>query len=164
MIAKTTDPLPGGGDYVAAAYLVLTAPLPGIRESRRIVGEYVLTAEDCLQPTRFPDRIAKSSYPVDVHNPSGVGITLKKLPPGEYHDIPYRCLVPQRIDGIVAAGRCVSATHWAINTLRLIAPCMLTGEAAGTAAALAAASGVAPRQADVAQLQSRLREQGNNLG
>ena len=145
------------------AYLVLTAPLPGIRESRRIVGEYVLTAEDCLQPTRFPDRIAKSSYPVDVHNPSGVGITLKKLPPGEYHDIPYRCLVPLAVDDLLVAGRCISATFEAQAAIRIEPTCRALGEAAGTAAALCLERDCTPRALPAEVLLEKLAANGANV-
>ncbi|MCE5240428.1 FAD-dependent oxidoreductase [bacterium] len=145
------------------AYLVLTAPLPGIRESRRIVGEYVLTAEDCLQPTRFPDRIAKSSYPVDVHNPSGVGITLKKLPPGEYHDIPYRCLVPLGVDDLLVAGRCISATFEAQAAIRIEPTCRALGEAAGTAAALCLERACTPRALPAEVLLEKLAANGANV-
>jgi hypothetical protein len=145
------------------AYLLLTAPLPGIRESRRIVGEYVLTAEDCLQPTRFPDRIAKSSYPVDVHNPSGVGITLKKLPPGEYHDIPYRCLVPLQVDNLLVAGRCISTTFEAQAAIRIEPTCRAMGEAAGTAAALCLERDCTPRDLPAEVLLDKLAANGANV-
>ena len=145
------------------AYLLLTAPLPGIRESRRIVGEYVLTAEDCLYPTRFPDRIAKSSYPVDVHNPSGVGVTLKKLPPGEYHDIPYRCLVPLAVDDLLVAGRCISATFEAQAAIRIEPTCRAMGEAAGTAAALCLQRGCTPRALPAEVLLAKLAANGANV-
>lgn len=145
------------------AYLLLTAPMPGIRESRRIVGEYVLTAEDCLQPTRFPDRIAKSCYPVDVHNPSGVGVTLKHLPPGEYHDIPYRCLVPLGVDDLLVAGRCISATFEAQAAIRIEPTCRAMGEAAGTAAALCLELDCSPRMLSPDVLLERLSRNGANV-
>ncbi len=155
-----------GRRYLAGfddAYLLLTAPLPGIRESRRIVGEYVLTAEDCLYPTRFPDRIAKSSYPVDVHNPSGVGVTLKKLPPGEYHDLPYRCLVPLQVDDLLVAGRCISATFEAQAAIRIEPTCRAMGEAAGTAAALCLERECTPRALSAEVLLGKLAENGANV-
>jgi succinate dehydrogenase/fumarate reductase flavoprotein subunit len=84
--------------------------------------------------------------------------------PGLSYDIPYGVLVSKEIDGLMAAGRCISATHGAINTLRLVVPCILTGEAAGTAAALAVKEGVPPRSVDIKALQGQLKAQGNNLG
>lgn len=145
------------------AYLLLTATMPGIRESRRIVGEYVLTDEDCLHPTHFPDRIAKSSYPVDVHNPSGVGVTLKHLPAGEYHDIPYRCLVPLGVDDLLVAGRCVSATFEAQAAIRIQPNCRAMGQAAGTAAALCLKLGCTPRALPADVLLEKLAADGANV-
>ena len=145
------------------AYLVTTAPLPGIRESRRIVGEYVLQAEDCLQPTRFADRVAKSCYPIDVHNPKGVGVTLQGLPPGEYHDVPYRCLVPLAVDDLLVAGRCLSATFDAQAAIRIEPTCRALGEAAGVAAALCVRDGHTPRNLPVAKLLDQLAAQGANV-
>lgn len=145
------------------AYLVTTAPLPGIRESRRIVGEYVLRAEDCLQPTRFADRVAKSCYPVDVHNPSGVGVQIQRLPAGEYHDIPYRCLVPLQIDDLLVAGRCISSTFEAQAAIRIEPTCRALGEAAGTAAALCLQLGCHPRQLPAERLLDALKAQGANV-
>lgn len=145
------------------AYLVTTAPLPGIRESRRIVGEYVLQAEDCLQATRFADRVAKSSYPIDVHNPSGVGVTLKGLPPGEYHDVPYRCLVPLGVDDLLVAGRCISATFDAQAAIRIEPTCRALGEAAGLAAALCLKLECTPRELPAETLLEQLAAQGANV-
>lgn len=145
------------------AYLLTTAPLPGIRESRRIVGEYVLTAEDCLQPTRFDDRIAKSSYPIDVHNPSGVGVTLKALPRGEYHDIPFRCLVPLKVDDLLVAGRCISTTFEAQAAIRIEPTCRAMGEAAGTAAAVCIKQGCHPRELRHEELLANLSATGANV-
>lgn len=145
-------------------YLVTTAVLPGIRESRRIVGEYVLTAEDCLQPTRFPDVIARSCYPVDIHSPKGVGVTLTGLPPGEYHDIPYRCLVPLGVDNLLVAGRCLSATFEAQAAVRIEPNCRAMGEAAGIAAALCCKRGCTPRELPPEALLAALEEAGAGLG
>lgn len=138
------------------ARVALTCPQLGVRESRKIRGEYTITEDDILGSRKFGDTIGRCGAQMTGYKLYDVS--------GLDYDLPYRCLVPLGVEGLLAAGRCVSATHEAINTLRLIAPCMLTGEAAGTAAALAATQGVAPRAADVAELQSRLRKQGNNLG
>lgn len=145
------------------AYLVTTAVLPGIRESRRIVGEYMLTADDCLKPTRFADRVAQSCYPVDVHNPAGAGITLRHLPPGEYHDIPYRCLVPLAVDNLLVAGRCISTTFEAQAAIRIEPTCRALGEAAGTAAAMCVARGCRPRDLPAELLVTKLMAQGAAL-
>ena len=133
----------------------ITSPQLGVRESRKIVGEYTITEEDLLANCRFPDTIGRC------------GAYMKKYEnydtPGLSYDIPYRVLVPEKIDGLLAAGRCISATHGAINTLRLVVPCILTGEAAGVAAALAVKQDVPPRKVNIGQFQQQLIKQGNNL-
>ncbi|NSW57296.1 MAG: FAD-dependent oxidoreductase [Armatimonadetes bacterium] len=145
------------------AYLAQTAPMVGIRESRRIVGEYVLSAEDFRQARKFEDGIAKSCYPIDIHNPSGVGVTLERLGPGEYHEIPYRCLVPLCVDNLLVAGRCISATFEAQAAIRIEATCRAMGEAAGVAAALCVRHGVTPRALSSDLLLAALRENGANV-
>lgn len=119
------------------AYVSNIAPLIGIRESVRIVGEYTLTEEDYLECRRFPDAICKNRYPIDIHNPSGVGTTLKYLPEGAYHEIPYRCMLPQAVDNLLVTGRCISAAFAAQAAIRIIPNCRTLGEAAGIAASLA---------------------------
>jgi hypothetical protein len=147
----------------ADCYLLTTAVLPGIRESRRIVGEYVLTADDCLEPTRFPDRVAKSCYMIDIHDPTGVGVATRHLPPGEYHDLPYRCLVPLAVDGLLVAGRCISTTFEAQAAIRIEPTCRALGEAAGTAAALCVEQGCTPRELPPESLLAALAEAGANV-
>lgn len=145
------------------AYLALTAPMVGVRESRRIVGEYTLTLEDFLAARKFPDGVAKSNYPVDIHNPNGAGVRCEKLPPGEYQEVPYRCLVPQGIDNLLVAGRCISASFEAQAAIRIEATCRAMGEAAGVAAALCAQQGTTPRALDTQLLLDTLRAQGANV-
>ncbi|MBQ3821288.1 MAG: FAD-dependent oxidoreductase, partial [Bacteroidales bacterium] len=116
------------------AYVDRVAPFMGIRESRRIVGEYILTEQDIFDCARFPDAIGVASYPVDLHHPVGGDCTLIWCP--DCYDIPYRCLVPQKIDGLLCAGRNISATHLALASVRVMGPAMCLGEAAGKAAAL----------------------------
>ena len=146
-----------------AAYLAWTAPMVGVRETRRIVGEYVLTAEDVLSARKFADAIAKNCYPIDIHNPTGEGTTLKHLPPDEYHEVPYRCLVPLEIDNLLVAGRCIAATFDAQSSIRVQANCRAFGEAAGTAAALCAAQGLMPRELPPDELREVLRGYGANV-
>lgn len=140
-------------------YLVETAPMMGIRETRRILGDYVLTEHDVLRETQFSDSIAQSSYGIDIHNPTGLGTYLKALEHGGSHGIPYRCLLPRKVDGLLTAGRCISATHEASAAIRVMATCMATGQAAGTAAALSVKSAVPPRDLDIQALQKKLVEQ-----
>lgn len=145
------------------AYIAHTAPMVGVRESRRIVGEYVLGMEDFREARKFEDGIAKSCYGVDIHNPAGPGITGEHLPAGEYQEIPYRCLVPMRVDNLLVAGRCVSATFEAQAAIRIEPTCRAMGEAAGVAAALCVQEDVTPRGLDTSRLLAVLREQGANV-
>lgn len=140
------------------AYVDRVAPFMGIRESRRIVGEYILTEQDIFDCARFPDAIGVASYPVDLHHPVGGDCTLMWCP--DCYDIPYRCLVPQKIDGLLCAGRNISATHLALASVRVMGPAMCLGEAAGKAAALCVKEGVQPRALSVQKLQKALREEG----
>lgn len=140
------------------AYVDRTAPFMGIRESRRIEGEYTLTEQDIFDCARFDDVIAVASYPVDLHHPVGGDCTLMWCP--DCYDIPYRCLLPKGVDGLLVAGRDMSATHLALASARVMGPAMCLGEAAGKAAALSVHENVQPRDLDVAKLQQALREEG----
>jgi len=139
-----------------SAYVVESGPLMGIRETRRIMGEYVLTKEDVLHEREFDDAIARSSYLVDIHNPSGPDVTLISLDHGGSHGIPYRCLVPRGIENLLVAGRCISATHEAHAAIRVMVTCMAVGQAAGTAAALSCTQKVPVRDVDVPKLRQTL--------
>ncbi|MDE2570995.1 MAG: FAD-dependent oxidoreductase [bacterium] len=147
----------------AQARLAATAVQLGVRETRRIVGEYVLTAEDLLTARRFPDAVARSGYPIDIHSPTGAGTETRRLPPGETYEIPYRCLVPRGVDGLLVAGRCISTTHDALASTRLTPTVMTLGQAAGTAAALCAREGIQPRAVEGQRLRALLREDGVDL-
>ncbi|HPC61300.1 MAG TPA: FAD-dependent oxidoreductase [Verrucomicrobiota bacterium] len=138
-----------------------TAPFLGIRETRRIVGRYVLTREDILGCRRFEDAIAVGSYPVDLHRPHDNDCTLEYC--GDSYDLPYRALVPQRVSHLLVAGRCISTTHEAMAAIRVMSTCMALGEAAGRAAALAVREGVGPGEIDVAVLRAELRRRGAYL-
>jgi len=146
-----------------ACRLAATATQIGIRESRRIVGEYVLMREDVLEARTFDDAVARSAYPIDIHNPSGSGTTTHRLPAGASYEIPYRCLVPRAVDGLLVAGRCISTTHEALASTRLTPTVMTLGQAAGTAAALAAAAGIRPRDVPADLLRARLSDAGVDL-
>lgn len=125
------------------AYVSVIAPLLGVRESRRIVGRYVLTEDDHAQCRKFPDPVARNRYPLDVHLPER-GVFLKKLPENDYHEIPYRCLLPKEIKNLLVVGRCLSATFFAQSSVRIQPVCRALGEAGGTAAALCCRLGVDP--------------------
>jgi hypothetical protein len=145
------------------AYVVQSGVNIGVRETRRIVGEYQLTATDVLEARKFDDVIARGAYPIDIHNPTGSGTVLQRLPDGEAYDIPLRCLLPQNVNQLVVAGRCISGTHEAHSSYRVMPIAMATGQAAGVCAALAARAGKAPRDLPATQVQEELRRQGADL-
>lgn len=142
------------------ARIAATGTQIGIRESRRIVGEYTLTREDVLRGRRFDDAVARSAYPIDIHNPAGSGTVTHRLEPGESYEIPYRCLVPKNVERLLVAGRCISTTHEALASTRLTPTVMTLGQAAGTAAAIAGRAGVPVRSVDARQLRAALTQDG----
>ena len=109
----------------------------GVRETRRIEGDHVLTAEDLLQPVQFDDAIAAGAYPIDIHPSAGAGLDYRKLGDDHAYQIPYRSLIPTAFDNALAVGRGVSATHTALAAIRVMTISMAVGQAAGTAAAMA---------------------------
>ena len=145
------------------SYIVQSGVQVGVRASRRIVGEYKITANDILEARRFDDVIARGSYPIDIHNPEGKGTIIKRLPPGESYDIPLRSLLPQNVDNLTIAGRCISGTYEAQTSYRAMPICMATGQAAGVCAALASLSVKSPRALEAEKVQSVLISQGANL-
>lgn len=145
------------------AVLVSTSPAVGVRESRRILGEAVLTAEDVLAAREFSDQVARCGAPIEEHH-AGSDTRWVYLDEGATYGIPYRSLLPREVAGVVVAGRCFSATHDAHASARSMATCMAMGQAAGTAAALAVAAGSTPRDLDPERLRARLREDGADLG
>jgi len=146
------------------SYVVQSGVHVGVRETRRIHGDYELNVDDILNARKFPDVVARSSYPVDIHNPEGSGTTLKRLPPGEAYDIPLRCLLPQNVENLLVAGRCISGTHEAHSSYRVMPVSMATGQAAGVCAALAVRREKPPRAVPVAEVQEELLRQGAILG
>lgn len=138
-----------------------TAMQIGVRETRRIKGEYTLTLGDLKNGRRFEDVIALCGYPVDIHDPtgSGGGVTVD-LQVANAYEIPFRIMVPRDVEGLLVAGRSVSATHEALGAIRVMPPCFAMGQAAGSAAALAAAAGIEPRTVSIAQLHAQLDADG----
>ncbi|HET9097770.1 MAG TPA: FAD-dependent oxidoreductase [Candidatus Baltobacteraceae bacterium] len=143
-----------------SARIAATGTQIGIRESRRIEGAYTLTREDVLQARRFTDAVARSAYPIDIHNPAGTGTVTQRLPEGQSYEIPYRCMVPAYVDRLLVAGRCISTTHEALASTRLTPTVMTLGQAAGTAAALAKQTGTRLRSIDTERLRSMLKDDG----
>lgn len=145
--------------------LLDTAATIGVRETRRIVGDYTLTLGDLQNGRRFEDVIALCGYPVDIHAPDGAGGGTAEAPPtANVYEIPYRIMLPRDLDNVMVAGRAVSATHEALGAIRVMPPCFAMGEAAGTAAGMALARSTKPRALDVPTLQAQLRTQGACLG
>jgi ribulose 1,5-bisphosphate synthetase/thiazole synthase len=141
-----------GGEALRGVELIATGPQVGIRETRRVKGLYVLTEEDAKSGRRFDDVVAWRSGFLDI---GFVRYERMKI-----HDVPYRSLVPEKVDGLLVAGRCISATHVAASTGKSMGNCMATGHAAGLAAALAASRKVKPRELSVGVLQEALRADG----
>jgi hypothetical protein len=136
---------------------VATSPAIGVRESRRVIGDYRLTRDDVLSSRRFEDEIALCGAPIEDHA-AGPDTRWTYVPKSGVYGIPYRCLLPQGVEGMLVAGRCFSATHDAHASARSMATCMAMGQAAGTAAAMSVSSHAIPRQVDVAALRGCLLE------
>lgn len=145
-------------------YLISSASTVGVQDSRRIKGEYELTEDDVLNYKIPDDVILMNGYGVDIHNPEGGGALLNWLIPGHAYGIPYRCLVPLHIENLLVAGRSISANVSAQSSIRIMAGCMGTGEAAGAASALSIKEGSTVRDLSVEKLQSVLRSQNVYLG
>ncbi len=140
--------------------LLSTAMEIGVRESRMIVGEYVLSEDDCRAFTKFEDGIAACNYDIDIHNPEGTGTSHYYFPEGEYYTIPYRSLIPKGADNMLVAGRCISSDHGAQASYRIMPTVCTIGQAAGEAVALAIKTGCKPSQIDASELRKRLVENG----
>jgi hypothetical protein len=147
------------------AYLMKTGPQIGVRESRRIMGHYTLTADDVISGRKFDDGIACGSYAIDIHNPTGTGTKMVYLDWGVYYQIPYRCLVPRGIRNCIVASRCISATHEAHSSLRVMPTVWAIGQAGGTAAALCAGkqSRLSPTDIDTGSLRKIIEKQNGFL-
>lgn len=141
--------------------LLEIAPMLGIRESRRILGDYVITADDLLTGRRFEDAVSMGAYHIDIHRPSGSWVDSKNV---QTYTIPLRSLVARGVDGLLMAGKCLSATHEAVASTRVIPICMGQGQAIGTAAAMAVSTGRSVRELDTLELQDTLMSQGAEIG
>lgn len=148
----------------ANAKVKSSASTLGVRETRRFVGEYVLSDSDVEVGARFADVVVhKAWFLIDIHNPAGGGQAEKRSQPAIPYDIPYRSLVPLEIDGLLLSGRNISGTHRAHASYRVMGVAMATGQAAGTAAALSAKEGCVPRKLDYCKIQQALGEYGAQL-
>lgn len=145
----------------AQSRLVSVGARLGVRESRRTIGEYMLTGQDILEQRRFPDDVVTCAYPVDIHSlvpgeKSSAGYPYH----GETYGIPYRCLVPQKIDQLLVAGRCISVTREAQGSMRTSPTVMALGHAAGTAAVLSLREECSPRELNTEKLRETLLREG----
>jgi hypothetical protein len=131
----------------------------GVRETRRVYGDYRLTREDVLAAKKYDDQISLCGAPIEDHH-GGTDTAWAYLPDGDCVGVPYRTLIPKDGQNVLVAGRCFSATHDAHASVRSMAQTMSMGQAAGTAAALAAKASCAPRDLDVSELQQTLRQNG----
>jgi hypothetical protein len=156
-------------------FLVNTGSLMGIRETRRVVGDYVLTLDDYLQRRSFPDEICRNCYFIDIHstkteiakNPEEYRASCERgvvYGPGESHGIPYRSLIPKGLENVLVAGRSISCEQIVQGSVRVMPVCLAMGEAAGLAAATAASQHEGKvREVDSGRLRSTLRELGGYL-
>ena len=145
-------------DVFRDAFIVKTAIIPGIRDSRRIVGEYLFTGDDWRDRRTFDDEIGRNCYFIDIHKS---GVPEVHYGRGESHGIPYRVLTPKGLRNVLVAGRCISTDEEAYGSLRVMPPCLVTGEAAGVAARLASLSASRDvHSVDVTDLRSRLKARG----
>lgn len=147
------------------ATLAMMPAVVGVRETRRFCGQARLVKEDCLRGASFADAVVfGANFPIDIHNPAGSGqaagqneFAQGEAERGKPYEIPYGCLLPQGVEGLLLAGRCISASHEAHASLRVMCIAMATGAAAGAAAAWAAKHGCSLRDVPVPELQAQLR-------
>ncbi|MBR3927989.1 MAG: FAD-dependent oxidoreductase [Clostridia bacterium] len=144
--------------------LLYSAGEIGVRESRMIDGEYLLTETDLRDCVKFADAIAAGNYDIDIHNPEGSGTSHYYFPDGEWYTIPYRALQPKNISNLLVAGRCISSTHEAQASYRIMPIVTTLGQAAGCAAAIAAKANVGVKEISVEELQKILIENGAFIG
>ncbi len=143
------------------AQLVAVSPQIGVRETRRVTGDYVLTEDDVIVGRKFPDGIGLGAWPVEVHNPETGRIDWRYVDkPDECYSIPLPCLLPKGLENLMVVGRCASTTHIAQASTRVIAQAWAMGEAAGVTTGKALTSGVPVRAVPVGDIQAELERRG----
>ena len=125
-----------------------------------VVGEYTLTEEDLLSLARFDDAIATANYAIDIHNPEGTGTRWHEFEAGQWYEIPYRCMIPKGMSNLLVAGRCISSTHEAQSSYRIMPYCCALGQVAGVAASVANKNKTSTRNVDIVKVQEILRREG----
>ncbi len=151
-------------DGLENSFLMMTASEIGVRESRMIIGDYVLTERDCREFSIFDDAISACNYDIDIHNPEGSGTSHYYFPDGKWYTIPYRSLIPQNANNMLVAGRCISSDHGAQASYRIMPSVCCIGEAAGTAVGLATKTRRSVRDIDVTELQTILKSNNAFIG
>lgn len=141
--------------------LIFTGPQIGIRSSRQIKGLYTLTGEDILSCKAFPDTIAHSGYPIDIHSPTGAGTDHQKLEWGQFYNIPYRCLIDSHLENIITVGRCISVSFEAQAAVRTTPTMGAVGQAGGVAAALVSRADIPVQDVEIERLRQELVQQGS---
>lgn len=144
-------------------YLDRVAVQLGVRETRRITGDAMLTRDDVITGRHFPDGVVPSCMSIDVHDVSGKAFSHERVRENSHYQIPYGCFLPKGLEGLLVAGRCISADHWALGSARVMIVTMPMGEAVGVAAALASGRGVTPRAVPVEDIRRLIREGGTVL-
>ncbi|MBN2712409.1 MAG: FAD-dependent oxidoreductase, partial [Planctomycetes bacterium] len=139
-----------------ACFLDRTAMQIGVRETRRIIGDYILTRDDVLQAKHFADGVVNAHNSIDVHDINGKPFKHEFLNKGTYYQIPYRCFLPEGLEGILVAGRCLSADHHALGSARVMIVTMPMGEAVGLAAAMAVREDLGLRDISIEELRLNL--------
>lgn len=147
-------------DGFQKSHIAESAATLGVRETRRLVGRYILSGREAIECVPFADVIAHGSYIIDIHDPQGRRMAIGGAIHGNCYDIPYRCLLPKTVHNLLAAGRCISVDHVAHSSTRIQGTCMLTGQAAGTAAALALAGNTSPGDIPAAAIRRKLSSDG----
>lgn len=145
-------------DCFRDSVLLTSAIKIGVRESRKIEGLHVLTQEELKACTVFPDAIAAGNYDIDIHNPKGEGTSHYYFKDGQYYTIPFRSLIPKRTENLLVAGRCISATHEAQASIRIMPICCTLGEAAGVGASVAVKTNKAVYEANIEEIRRILKE------
>lgn len=147
------------------AYILEIAPQVGVRETRRVVGDYQLTEDDVLQCASFDDTIGVNGWMVEAHVAGDITFKWQDIPKVRgFNHLPYRMLLPKGVDNLLVASRCASMTHMGQSAARVSGACFVMGQAAGTAAVLAIGAGIRPRDLGIKELQARLEVNGAYLG
>ena len=162
-ICEMVDFLKNNSDSFKNCTISSVASQIGVRESRKLRGEHILTANELFDRVMFEDSIALGNYDVDIHSPSGTGTVMKRFDRKYFYSIPYRSLLPKEYDNLLVAGRCISATHEAQSSVRIMPICVCLGEAAGTAIGIAKNTNTNTHTLDVKLLQKTLIDNGAQI-